>query len=192
MLDTRNRILKAALETFSKYGFTGATTREIAKRAEVTEVTLFRYFPTKEKIFEEVVFGFLPGPDFEKIILDAKNLPYKESLLHIAFAFLNELKQNTGLLQVLYMESQQHFELMNDVYTALVNNITTLLAEYLIELQRKKTIRDFNPFVGAKMFLGSVYNFYEDEFLLRMAKSDEDFDETVTACVEIFVRGTQL
>jgi AcrR family transcriptional regulator len=47
---TRQRILKAANEVFSRDGFQGATTREIAREAGVNEVTIFRHFHTREEL----------------------------------------------------------------------------------------------------------------------------------------------
>lgn len=51
----KERILEAALEVFSLKGFHSATTDEIAERAGVGKGTLYRYFTTKEKLFEELV-----------------------------------------------------------------------------------------------------------------------------------------
>ncbi len=42
--NTRYRILDASLKIFSRRGFLGATTKEIAKRAQVGEASLFRLF----------------------------------------------------------------------------------------------------------------------------------------------------
>ena len=48
---TRDKILEAALFLFSKKGYLGATTKEIAKEAGIAELTLFRHFASKEKLF---------------------------------------------------------------------------------------------------------------------------------------------
>jgi len=45
---TDQNILDAALKVFSTEGYAGATTRKIAQEANVTEVTLFRKFQSKE------------------------------------------------------------------------------------------------------------------------------------------------
>lgn len=55
--DTREAILAAALEAYSKYGFRGATTRRIAEIAGVNEVTLFRHFGSKEALVGEALRG---------------------------------------------------------------------------------------------------------------------------------------
>ncbi len=54
-LNSKERILEAALEVFSQKGFHPATTDEIAERAGVGKGTLYRYFETKEKLFAELV-----------------------------------------------------------------------------------------------------------------------------------------
>ncbi|MBS3943492.1 MAG: TetR/AcrR family transcriptional regulator [Dethiobacter sp.] len=191
MEDTRNRILKAALESFSKHGYTGATTREIARVSEVTEVTLFRYFQSKEKLFENVVCKFLPGPEFGQFVSNAKELDYRQALESIAHFFLEGLKQNEDLIRILYMESQRHYELMEQIYSALINNLNVILADYFTELQGKNIIRRFDPSVGAKMFLGIWIAFYEEEHLFAIDPGKVKTVEAVRECIEIFVRGTQ-
>ncbi len=47
---TKIRIFAAAELVFSRDGFQGATTREIARQAGVNEVTIFRHFHTREEL----------------------------------------------------------------------------------------------------------------------------------------------
>ncbi len=54
--EIRERILQAAGGEFRSNGYAGATTLSIARRAEVTEAQLFRYFATKSVLFREAVF----------------------------------------------------------------------------------------------------------------------------------------
>lgn len=62
--DTRETILAAAMEAYSKYGFRGATTRRIAETAGVNEVTIFRHFGSKEALLGEAL-RVLPGADLQ-------------------------------------------------------------------------------------------------------------------------------
>jgi AcrR family transcriptional regulator len=50
---TRQLILDAATRLFVERGFDGVTVTEIARAAELSEMTVFNYFPTKE----DLVFG---------------------------------------------------------------------------------------------------------------------------------------
>lgn len=48
-------IVAAAMDLIAKNGVDGATTAEIARRARVTEKTLFRYFPSKKDLVRRVL-----------------------------------------------------------------------------------------------------------------------------------------
>lgn len=52
-------IVEAAENVFSELGFDGATTAELAKQANVTERTLFKYFPSKNDLYRRVLSGLL-------------------------------------------------------------------------------------------------------------------------------------
>lgn len=52
----RALILESARELFSERGYSGTPTREIATRAGVAEVLLFRHFGSKANLFQQTVF----------------------------------------------------------------------------------------------------------------------------------------
>ena len=54
---TRERILAAALDLFSERGFDGASTREIAARAAVTQPLLNYHFSAKDELWRAAVDG---------------------------------------------------------------------------------------------------------------------------------------
>lgn len=54
---TRERILAAALDLFSELSFDGATTREIASRAGVTQPLLNHHFGSKDELWRAAVDG---------------------------------------------------------------------------------------------------------------------------------------
>jgi AcrR family transcriptional regulator len=55
--DILNRIVQAATEEFKRSGYAEATTATIARKAEVTEAQLFRYFGSKANLFRETIFN---------------------------------------------------------------------------------------------------------------------------------------
>jgi len=73
---TRQLIFDAAQRLFARRGFDRVTVAEIAREADVSEVTVFNYFPTKEDLF----FGGLEA--FEEQLVEAvRNRPRGESAL---------------------------------------------------------------------------------------------------------------
>jgi len=53
--EVRARIFASALDEFEKYGFKDANMRRIAKAAQAATGNLYRYFKSKDDIFDEIV-----------------------------------------------------------------------------------------------------------------------------------------
>ena len=60
----RQRILDAAAESFQSLGYARTTTQGIADKAGVAEVTLFRHFGDKQKLFHAVFQQIGGGVNF--------------------------------------------------------------------------------------------------------------------------------
>ena len=73
---TRQEIFDVAQRLFARRGFEGATVAEIAREADVSEMTVFNHFPTKEDLF----YGGMQV--FEQQLVEAvRNRPRGESAL---------------------------------------------------------------------------------------------------------------
>src|SRR5580692_4754342 len=53
--DRRNQLIEVAIDLFSRKGFGGTTTREIAAAAGVTEAIIFRHFATKQDLYKAIL-----------------------------------------------------------------------------------------------------------------------------------------
>jgi len=56
--ELKELILQAAASVFNQKGFERTTTREIAKKAEISEGTIYNYFPTKRDLLLSLVRNF--------------------------------------------------------------------------------------------------------------------------------------
>jgi AcrR family transcriptional regulator len=56
---TRRRILEAARARFLRFGLTPVTTDAIASSIGISKATLYKYFPSKDSLFREVIFQLL-------------------------------------------------------------------------------------------------------------------------------------
>ncbi len=82
---TENALRDAAMKVFAKFGYDGATTREIAKRAKANETLIQRYFGGKQGLLEAIL-----SADFES---GAKSRCMKslqgDSLLEVLTSFFS-------------------------------------------------------------------------------------------------------
>ena len=60
--DQRQAILTAAARLFGEKGFSGTSTREIARSVGLQQSSLFHYFPSKNSILDELLEYSLDGP----------------------------------------------------------------------------------------------------------------------------------
>jgi TetR/AcrR family transcriptional regulator len=61
--DRQRQLLEVALNVFSRRGFKGATTKEIAAAAGVAEAVIFQHFPSKEALYSAVLELHLEASD---------------------------------------------------------------------------------------------------------------------------------
>jgi AcrR family transcriptional regulator len=189
--DTREKILEAGLTLFSKKGYLGATTREIAGKAGVAEVTLFRYFSSKEKLFEEIVqqYSFLPA--LKGLLPEIKNMHYRDALCRIAERFLERLYERRDLIRIMHSEIHRYPSKVKGIYHNFVDEIFGNLASYFRELQNSGGLRGFNPEIGARAFLGMFFSYFNaQEMLLKKNARYRDKNRVIREFVEIFIEGT--
>ncbi len=60
--ERREQLIEVAIDLFSRKGFKGTTTREIAAAAGVTEAIIFRHFATKEHLYTAIIDYKLTSP----------------------------------------------------------------------------------------------------------------------------------
>src|SRR5579885_157382 len=53
--DRRRQLIRTAVDLFSRHGFSGTRTRDIAAACGVSEAILFRHFATKEDLYRAIL-----------------------------------------------------------------------------------------------------------------------------------------
>lgn len=149
---TRERIMKAALELFSKQGYFKTTTREIADLAEINELTLFRHFGTKENLFQQTTQAYVQDINIKGEIEQFKNQPFEDSIREIALDYLEFCQQNTQLYKI-----QMHLsDNMKDfVRLKLSRGYQIELKEYFTELKNEDKING-NPEKMSVILINSI------------------------------------
>jgi AcrR family transcriptional regulator len=84
------RLLAAAEEEFKACGYVGGTTAAIARRAEITEAQLFRYFPSKAELFRQTMVK--PLDDHLQGFLSRQSGGGNEGFFEEARAYISELQ----------------------------------------------------------------------------------------------------
>lgn len=189
---TRQKILDAAVVLVSEKGYQGATTREIAKKAGVTELTLFRHFGAKERLFEDLLqhHSFLPA--LRELLPDMEELPYAEALKTIGERFLLSLKARKPFVKIMQAEMTCHPAKVRRIYGQFMDEMLSTLAAYFESRQRRGDLRTFPPALAARMFLGMLFSYFRTEEIMRNVDITRGrrMNQAVAGFVDIFVNGT--
>jgi AcrR family transcriptional regulator len=189
--ETKRRLLEATLGLISERGYLGATTREIAKKAGVTEITLFRHFGSKERLFEEVLNAYTFLPRMRELLPGLDGCSYPEALTIIGIRFLETLKERKALFKIMNAEAHLYPGRVRETYRKFIQDTIHTLAGYLKTLQRQGKLRDFPTETGAKSFLGMLVSFFRNEEVVNgRTIGEKELERTIRTFVDIFAYGT--
>jgi AcrR family transcriptional regulator len=187
---TREKLLEATLELISEKGYIGATTREIASRAGVSELTLFRKFGKKEHLFEEMLKNYTFLPRLRGLIEEISDLPVEEGLNTIGIRFLRTLHERRALVQILISEISHYPQKVRTIHQQVIDNLAKTLENYLEDRQARNEVRPIDMDYASFAFLRVLFTTFLNESILTGRKMDDNRIEfTVSMLVEIFLNG---
>lgn len=178
----QRQILSAAREVFSQKGFAKATTAEIARRAGVSEGTIYNYFESKRDLLISLIGGYALDESlihlFQRPSLEnADSLP---GLLRdrVAIGF-----ENSDLLTLLLGEIQRSPEFGGQYVKQVLDPGFALLKTYLEMRIANGTLRPVNTDIVSRIIVGmvvgiiAVYQIEGDEGFLSSHSVEKLADE---------------
>ncbi len=148
----REKILRAAFDLFAEKGYAGATTREIAQRAGVNEVTIFRQFGSKEILFQEGIelhspVSMLTAELQERLTGD----DVRANLEHLAEQYLAIAVPSAKVIHIGMAEASRDPEL-HRMTAQIPQRLESHLADYLEALRAKGEVRQRDYAMLAHLF----------------------------------------
>ena len=155
-MDTRTELLKAAAEVFSQHGFRGSTTRRIADAAGVNEVTLFRYFGSKEALLQEAIANTSNGST-ATTLPETPVDPDKE-LTEWCGLMIEQLHAKRSIIRKCMGEMEERPEMITTAVSTPVR-ASNDLSTYLRKLKSSGLAHtEFDVAAAASMLLGAIFH----------------------------------
>ncbi len=173
-------ILETARKLFSTKGYSAVTTREIAKEANVNEVTIFRLFQSKENLFEQVISQIIFKPRISEYInANEKNL--NKYLFGIGNLVNTIFLENIDLFKIELVESQrmQNRNLIN----RFPNEIKNVMVSFLINKHGKS---EEEATMFAISFMAAVHGLCMNLYFLQTFTPAPHFNECLGFIVKKF------
>lgn len=189
---TEERIIEAAVQLFSRQGFAGTSTHEIARLAGVSEVTLFRHFPRKRDLFWAATESRLRRLRISKELrgrLENDENP-RTALPGIVALLVETVQHQPEMVRLLYLSL---FELDHGAERVLRTHLAPLfqpVREYLSRCASKGLVRDLEPGVAA---LGLAASVAAHQSLRQVVANDEipyaTTDEAIEAYTDFWLKA---
>jgi len=175
-LDVKEKIINAAMEVFSKYGYANASVRLIAEKAGVSKGLVFWYFNSKDELIIEVCKRALPINIFESCLDRGLN----ESLLLKCIAEEYLKKYSSKLMRSLLL----HTIAIGDMYPEIHDKLDILCNELLKKLSKKIFKSDSDEaLIKMRIFFGSLLC-----YTLRSLRNVNK-DKYINTIIEILTRS---
>jgi AcrR family transcriptional regulator len=188
---TRDLLLQATLKLISERGYLGTTTKDIAHEAGVTEMTLYRHFGTKERLFEELLKDYSFLPKLIALLPELMGRGAEEALFLVGTRYLGTLKERKALIKIFYQEVTNYPEKVKEVYNRFTGEIRATLAGFIRSLQERGEVRkDLSPELATRALL-SMFNTYfmQEEIMQPAGMNSRDMEKYVRDVINIFLHG---
>lgn len=113
-VDTRDKIVSAALEIFTEKGFESASTRRIAARLGVNHGLIPYYFGTKQKLWQAAVDHAFEGmqEEIDAILADPATPDPRERVARMIHAHVHFVAQRPAFVRLMFEEGKRRGERM--------------------------------------------------------------------------------
>jgi AcrR family transcriptional regulator len=193
--DRRRQILGVAMRLFSQRGFRGTTTKEIAHAAGVSEAMVFRHFANKEELYSAIIDHKACADNFQRpcdIVPEALARRDDRAVFKgLALAMMRHHERDTEFLRLLTHSALEGHELANMFWDRNVRGMYDFLGSYIRERQREGAMRDVDPAIVVRGFLGMVIHHSLNNLLWDTRRSLLDIpnERAAEEFTEILLRG---
>lgn len=151
-------ILSAARELLETRGLVGTSVAEVAARANVSEATVFNYFPTRRDLMFRVITEWME-PVITRLEKDVPHLKGTQArIVFFASRHLREMQAAPGMHQLIY--SEVHWdEYYGSTLHRLNQRYTRIVSWVIKEGQRNGEVRaDIDPDLTRDMLFGTLHH----------------------------------
>ncbi|WP_189863789.1 TetR/AcrR family transcriptional regulator [Streptomyces poonensis] len=185
-MSTRERILDAAADILRTRGVAHATTKEIAQATGVSEPTLYKYFPDKERLLLAVLEERVPG--LSQVTVRPGEGDVEENLTELAHAALTFYQRSIPMLGALLADPRRmaaHREAMSRHGAGPDRAVAGFAAYLSAERDLGRIAEDADPEAAAALLIGACFQ----EAFLRYYAEGRDAAAAPRARAEALARA---
>lgn len=190
-LETRRKLISAALELSGTKGFTSVSLREVSANAGITPAAFYNHFDDMEDLglylLDEVALGL------RQLLRDARKDSKKTSDNITGFSiktFLKYINENSNHFRVLLGERQGASLSFRKALHLEIHRFVTELTEDLEQIAKLRGVKLRNPSFAAEAIVAVVFTVGAEALDLPKHKQD-GLSHRLTEEVNMIMRGSQ-
>jgi len=195
--EKEQKILTAAIEIFCEKGYGGSTTNEIAKKAQVAEGTVFKYYKNKKGILKAILIHSLEVMSGKVIVKGARELllvqeekSLKEILTHFFYDRISLLDRLFPMFRVVVVEALFHDDIREVLYEKVMIPIQSVVITFHNEMQSKGLIRqDVTYDMMMRTFIGQMAVLVVQNKIFDKQLKPGDLRTQIEKSVEVIING---
>lgn len=186
--ETRNKILKSALNLFSTRGYEQTSIRDIAIEVNIKAPSIYAYFLSKEELFISV--SHFAMKEYTIFVQDHSFIMEEQSVEKKLYDFMKSLND--------YFSENEFGRFINRCFTLPPEQFKEKLVQLYLESEEeiKKVLlkilsTDAEKFISIDLILASFFCNLDGMLLYRVNYSREHYEKRLEEIWQVFWRGIQ-
>jgi TetR/AcrR family transcriptional regulator len=167
--ERREQLIHVAIDLFSRKGFKGTTTREIAAAAGVTEAIIFRHFETKEHLYTAIIDQKLNSPQAAKwvaALLQAMDRDDDEAVIReLIGAIFTTSKTDPKFERLMLYAALEGNEIALLYMRQVTASIVDVFRSYFLRRQKQGHLRPFPPDLVLAAIVGMAQHYALNKYV---------------------------
>jgi AcrR family transcriptional regulator len=183
-IEIREKIIKAAIDAFSKYGFDRTRMDDVAKTADLSKGTIYLHFKSKEDLFYAICENNLAEAKQQISTMFAKKEDLVSEIERFYDVFRNKKTANERVFFETIAESARNAELRKALYKQRMNIFETAIGWVNLQIERGF----FRKNIDANAIAVGLVSLYDGLTVNKLLGVSEDYNkkawvETIRAII---------
>lgn len=191
--ERKAQIVKAASALFSKKGFKGTSTREIAKAAGISEATIFKHFSRKDDLYSAIIDMCCNDDEGRYHLMKSiEGKEGREFFKGVAAYFIERFDEDPGFARLLMFGALEGRRFTDIFMKSRGMDTVDLLTGHIKALMRAGVFKRRDPELSARAFLGMVLHYCTAQEIYGFKRFfDRPGRKVATTFVDIFFNGME-
>lgn len=180
------------MELFSKHGFRGTTTRELAAAVGVTEPVLYQHFATKRDLHSAIVDQLIervPLQDIEVLEVLTQGQDDRKFFREVGRQILSWYLRDTQYIKLLLFSALEGHELAELWEQRAIKEFLSIIEAYIAHRAKEGAFSVPSVTLAARPFVGMIGHFGMTTAIFRCPLPDVPLDVVLDSYVTMFLSG---